>query len=86
MDIAAAILETALNGEKKSRIMYIAFLSFLQLKEYLEMLMDAGLLDYAKDERIYSTTESGRRFLKMYREVDSMIPRDNMLTKASYAV
>ena len=81
MDIAAAILEIAKDGAIKTRIMYKAFLSFPQLNEYLNVLRDGGLLGYAEDERAYNTTEKGKRFLKMYREVDAMVPKENMLTK-----
>ena len=83
MDIAAAILEIALEGSNKTRIMYGAFLSFPQLKEYLGLLTDAGLIEHAEGEKTYSTTERGKRFLKMYREVDSMVPKENMLTKST---
>ena len=84
MDIAAAILDTANGGAIKTKIMYSAFLSFPQLKEYLGLLTDGGLLDYEDEERVYKTTDKGRRFLKMYREVDSMIPKENMLTKVTH--
>ena len=86
MDIAAAILDIAQDGAIKTRIMYAAFLSFPQLKEYLNLLIDGGLLRYVEDERVYHTTEKGRRFLKMYREVDTMIPKENMLTKVTHKV
>lgn len=73
MDIAAAILEIAQGGAIKTRIMYRAFLSFPQLKEYLELLQDGGLLDYVAEEKEYYTTEKGRQFLKMYKDVGQMI-------------
>ena len=81
MDIAAAILEISQDGAIKTKIMYSAFLSFPQLKEYLGLLTDGGLLKYEDEERIYKTTDKGRRFLKMYKEVDAMVPKENMLTK-----
>lgn len=72
-DIAAAILETAIDGAIKTKIMYKAFLSFPQLKEYLSVLEGKGLLDYVATDREYRTTEKGRQFLKMYKEVGQMI-------------
>lgn len=81
MDIAAAILDIAQDGAIKTKIMYRAFLSFPQLNEYLKLLLDGGLLEYAKEERVYNTTDKGKRFMKMYREVDTMVPKENMLTK-----
>lgn len=81
MDIAAAILEITNDGSIKTRIMYRAFLSFPQLKEYLGLLTDQGLLEYDEKDKAYVTTEKGKRFLKMYREIDKMVPKENMLTK-----
>ena len=83
VDIIAAILEIAQGGARKSRIMYRAFLSFPQLKEYLALLMDRGLLEYSKEEKEYITTEKGMRFMKMYREVGrTLMPKGNRLKAA----
>lgn len=72
-DIAAAILEIAVDGAIKTRIMYSAFLSFPQLKEYLAVLEKKGLLDYKPTDREYRTTEKGKLFLKIYKDVGQMI-------------
>lgn len=73
MDISAAILDITLGGAIKTRIMYRAFLSFPQLKEYLELLTESGLLEHLEEEREYHTTEKGKYFLKMYKEVGQLI-------------
>ena len=73
MDIVAEMLETAQGGAIKTRIMYRAFLSFPQLKEYLAVLTDRGLLEYEEKDKEYVTTESGKRFLKMYKEIGQLI-------------
>lgn len=72
-DIAAAILEIALEGAIKTKIMYKAFLSFPQLKEYLAVLEQKGLLEHIAIDREYRTTDKGRQFLKMYKDVGHMI-------------
>lgn len=72
-DIAAAILEIAVDGSIKTKIMYKAFLSFPQLKEYLSVLEEKGLLSYVATDREYRTTEKGRQFLRMYKDVGQMI-------------
>jgi predicted transcriptional regulator len=78
MDIVADMLEIAQDGAIKTRIMYRGFLSFPQLKDYLVLLTDSGLLDYTIDDRKYHTTERGRRFLKIYGEVGHAIaPKQN---------
>lgn len=72
-DIAAAILEIALEGAIKTKIMYKAFLSFPQLKEYLALLEDRGLLEHVKGKAEYRTTAKGQEFLKMYKDVGQII-------------
>ncbi|HEX2014173.1 MAG TPA: winged helix-turn-helix domain-containing protein [Nitrososphaera sp.] len=72
-DIAAAILEIAIEGAIKTKIMYKAFLSFPQLKEYLAVLLDKGLLEYISTDHEYRTTDKGRQFLKLYKDVGQMI-------------
>ena len=39
-DIAALILEAANGGAAKTKIMYKAFLSYVQLKQYLNILIE----------------------------------------------
>ena len=73
MDIVADMLQVAQDGAIKTRIMYRSFLSFPQLKEYLELMTDSGLLDYSEEERKYHTTNKGRHFLKIYHQVGSAI-------------
>lgn len=80
-DIAAAILEIALDGSIKTKIMYKAFLSFPQLKEYLSVLEEKGLLDYFPTDREYRTTEKGKDFLRMYKDVGQMIFPNSSIKK-----
>ena len=58
-EIVAIILEAANGGTTRTRIMYKAFLSFAQLKEYLSMLLEKGLIEYEEGTRRYKTTEKG---------------------------
>ena len=71
-EITAQILGAALSGVTKTKIMYKAFLSYAQLKEYLEVLISNGLLSYEKNTQVLRTTEKGRRFLHIYQELDEM--------------
>jgi predicted transcriptional regulator len=76
-DIVANMLQIAQGGAIKTKIMYRAFLSFPQLKEYLELLTDSGLLEYSVEDRQYRTTEKGRHFLKLYKEVgQALAPKE----------
>lgn len=72
-DIAAAILEISLEGAIKTKIMYKAFLSFPQLKEYLAVLVEKDLLEHDATNQQYFTTDKGKQYLKMYRDVGQMI-------------
>ena len=72
-DIASHMLEAANGGATKTRVMYAAYLSYAQLKEYLAMLMESGLIEYLPGEQKYRTTEKGIRFLKTYSQIGQMI-------------
>jgi predicted transcriptional regulator len=56
-EIVSMILEAANGGATKTRIMYKAFLSYAQLKEYLSVLIENNLLEYLEGVRTYKTTE-----------------------------
>jgi predicted transcriptional regulator len=73
-EIMSQILKAANGGGvTKSKIMYQVFLSYQQLKEYLMVLTQNGLLSYDLDIRTFKTTEKGLRFLKAYNQMDGMI-------------
>ena len=69
----ATILEAANGGSTKTKIMYKAYLSYAQLKEYLSILVGNGLLEYEEGELKYKTTEKGLRFMKTYSEIGEMV-------------
>ena len=74
MDIVSKILQVANGGgAAKTKIMYSAFLSYSQMKEYLMMLTQNDLLSYDLDTRTFKTTEKGLRFLEVYNQMDGMI-------------
>lgn len=73
MEIAAKILEVAQKGVIKTRIMYSAFLSYPQLKEYLEFLVENDLLEHISEKNLYLTTDKGKRFLNSYQELEHMM-------------
>jgi len=67
------ILEAANGGATKTRIMYKAFLSYAQLKEYLSVLIENNLLEYLEGSQSYKTTEKGFNFLKMHNEIGELL-------------
>lgn len=76
-DIAAMILEAANGGTTKTKIMYKAFLSYAQLKEYLAVLQENGLLEYQDGEQIYRTSDKGMRFLQTYSQIGELVAPNN---------
>jgi predicted transcriptional regulator len=75
MDIYAEILAQAKEGVTKTRIMYQANLSFLQLKKCLNELTSLGLIEI--QNLLYKTTVRGVRFLDLYEEVQSLVGKRN---------
>jgi len=69
IDIIADILRICKKGSKKTRTMYLANLSFEQLKKYLELLINKKLLEYDSIEKKYKTTNKGLEFLRVYFDV-----------------
>ena len=67
------MLQIANNGATKTRIMYGAYLSYSQVKEYLSFLIQRGLLQYEEDRSLYTLTEKGMSFLRAYEQIDQMI-------------
>jgi predicted transcriptional regulator len=72
-EIVAMILEAANGGVTKTKIMYKAFLSYAQLKEYLSVLIANNLLEYLEGSQTYKTTEKGLNFLKMHNEIGELL-------------
>jgi predicted transcriptional regulator len=73
-DIISGILDVANGGSAtRTKIMYKAYLSYNQLKEYLMLLTENKLLSYDAYSQTYRTTEKGLRFLDISNQMDDMI-------------
>jgi predicted transcriptional regulator len=72
-EIVGNILDAANGGATKTKIMYIAFLSYNQLKEYLSVLIENNLLEYLEGTQTFKTTEKGLNFLKMHNEIEELL-------------
>lgn len=72
-EIVSMILEAANGGATKTKIMYKAFLSYAQLKEYLSMLIENNLIEYLEGMHTYKTTEKGLNLLKMHNEIGELL-------------
>ena len=71
-EISAAILEAANGGATKTKIMYKAFLSYAQLKEYLSVLNENGLLEHNEEDQKYNTTAKGIKFLGFFNQMETL--------------
>ncbi|MGI0048286.1 MAG: winged helix-turn-helix domain-containing protein [Nitrososphaera sp.] len=71
-EIVSQILDAANGGATKTRIMYKAYLSYAQLKEYLTVLTENELLEYEEVEQKFRTTEKGTKFMRVYRNMEEI--------------
>ena len=79
-EIVVMILDAAnKGGTTKTKIMYFAFLSYNQLKEYLSILIENNLIEYLDGANKYKTTEKGLFFLKMHNELEELLTQTNTI-------
>jgi predicted transcriptional regulator len=72
-EIVSNILEAANGGVTKTKIMYKAYLSYNQLREYLSILIENSLIEYLDGTQTYKTTEKGLNLLKMHNEMAELL-------------
>ena len=74
-EIVRDILDSANGGATKTKIIYTAFLSYIQVHEYLSLLIENNLIEYIDGTQTYKTTEKGFHFLKMYNKIRKLLPQ-----------
>ncbi|HEX6646346.1 MAG TPA: winged helix-turn-helix domain-containing protein [Nitrososphaeraceae archaeon] len=72
-EIVGSILDAANGGATRTKIMYTAFLSYNQLKEYLTILIENNLIEYLDGTQTFKTTEKGLNYLKMHNEMAELL-------------
>jgi predicted transcriptional regulator len=73
-DIVGLLLEAANGGgATKTKLMYKAYLSFNQLREYLTLLVENGMIEY-EGGQTYRTTDRGMRVLHLQNEMNEVAP------------
>jgi predicted transcriptional regulator len=74
-EIIRQILEVANDAVNitRTKLMYNAFLSYNQLKDYLTLLIKRDLLSYDSITQTYKITEKGLRLLEFYNELDDIM-------------
>ena len=67
------MLQAAVRGATKTRLMYEAFLSHSQAEEYISFLLGKKLIALGPDNKHYQVTEKGLRFLAMFGEIKDAV-------------
>jgi predicted transcriptional regulator len=73
-EIVGNILDAANGGTTKTKLMYKAFISYGQLKEYLTILVENNLIEYLDGTQTFKTTEKGLMYLKMHNAIRELLP------------
>lgn len=70
----AEILDAAMNGAVKTRIMYRANVNFTQYNEYIKSLLEVQLIKEFKHDgkTYYKTTEKGMLLLQRFNEAEEI--------------
>lgn len=74
LDIIAEILDAAIDGAVKTKIMYRANVNFVQFNEHLECLLEARLIRTIRSggKTLYVITEKGKLLLDRFNETEEM--------------
>jgi predicted transcriptional regulator len=82
LEICADVLTVALNGAKKSHIIYQANLNFDLGTKYLDQLTSYGLIQGPQGrDRSYFTTEKGAAYLKHFDSLEELRGESNATLK-----
>ena len=73
IDIIAQLLDAASSPTTKTKMMYKAMLSYVQLKEYLQMLTENDLIEYDKPDQSFTTTDKEFQFMERYEDLSKLI-------------
>jgi predicted transcriptional regulator len=72
-DIIEMILRASMQGSTKTRIMYGAYLSYAQVKEYLSFLTEKGLISCEEGTGLYRPTPKGMDLLRTFDDIGEMM-------------
>jgi predicted transcriptional regulator len=75
-DIISTILQAAMPGATKTRLMYSAFLSYAQIQEYVHFLVERRLISFEEKSAQYKLTEQGLHYLRVYDDISAIVSLD----------
>ncbi len=85
-EIIATILESVRSGSTKTKIMYKAYLSYSQMKEYLQFIQENNLMEYESGAQIYRITDKGIQFLTVYEDIVCLVSPSDPLKQKSFVI
>lgn len=79
LHIIAEVLEVSKNGALKTQIMYRVNLSFAQLNEYLNLLLDLELLQESVEnsKTVFKTSGKGDTYLQHYYKLKELLEKND---------
>jgi predicted transcriptional regulator len=76
MEIVANLLDIAKTATLKTHLMYKANLSYVMVNDYLDYLVDAGLIversERETNAKLFETTEKGLKYLEIYASLQNL--------------
>lgn len=76
IELVAVLLEAFLSPSNKTRAMYDAKVSYLQLSNYLDMLQEKKLVTNTENG-LWVVTDEGREYVYAYRAIKKIIGSAN---------
>ena len=73
-EIIDSMLRSIKTGATKTQIMYRAYMSYAQLKEYLMLLEGRQLIAFQPESQLYILTEKGLRFMEACDRIHELVP------------
>jgi predicted transcriptional regulator len=68
-----------LDKTKATRIMYNAFLSYSQSREYLSLLLKREILQYNNSNKTYRLTEKGEQYMTLNKQMSELLHHDKVI-------
>jgi predicted transcriptional regulator len=80
-EIISVILQATDSGASVTKVMYNSYLSYALTKKYIKFLKENQMVTYEEKTQLYKTTEKGKRFMRMYGEINKLF--NSKLNKTS---
>jgi len=73
-EILSNILRVVASGKAtKTRLMYGAYLSYTQIEEYMDYVLQQGLISQVSETNLYQLTEKGMQYLNLSDEMSHLV-------------